>query len=150
LTSRLPLRSIAAGRGGAPSVAAPVPPAAALEQVLTVADQVLATPPAAGPARAPTPGDVLVLSGGGMFGAAQAGMLAALCEQTQWCREVIVGVSAGALNGTWLAHDFSAAHAAGLVEIWRGFTGRGVFPARAVSQVFNVIACRDAVQDGAA
>lgn len=151
LTSRLPRRShrrdgaeaAAHGSGGVPS-------ANQIASVLPVADQVMADPSPPGPQPPSTPGDVLVLSGGGMFGAAQAGMLAALCEMTDWRPEAIVGVSAGALNGTWAAHDFTAGHLQGLVEIWEGFTGRGIFPARTVSQVLNVITRRDAVQDGAA
>lgn len=129
-----------------------MPTAEQFDDVMGTVDRVIA---ASGPtphaAQHPgTPGDVLVLSGGGLYGAAQAGMLAALCENTTWRPAAIVGVSAGALNGSWMAHDFTAGHAEHLVELWSGFTGRGAFPARTVSQLLKVIARRDAIQDGAA
>ena len=51
--------------------------------------------------------EVLVLSGGGVLGAAQSGMLEVL-HATGWRPDVIVGVSAGALNGAVIANDSSS------------------------------------------
>ena len=55
-----------------------------------------------------------VLAGGGNLGAVQAGMLA----------ELIVGVSAGALNGAFLAVDTSLAMVERINELWRRVTTR--------------------------
>jgi NTE family protein len=97
----------------------------------------------------PIEGDVLVLSGGGLHGAVQAGMLRALAR-TDWRPSLIVGVSAGALNGTYLGHHFTAERADALAEVWRGFDARGPFPARTVSQLWKILSRSHAVQDGAA
>ncbi|NLA35825.1 MAG: hypothetical protein GX868_09060 [Actinobacteria bacterium] len=98
---------------------------------------------------APEPTNVLVLSGGGIYGAAQAGMLRALIEGSSWRPDVIVGTSAGALNGSWVASEFSSDAAHRLSEIWCRFDSGGVFPQRGFAQLLNVIRRRPSVQDGA-
>ena len=80
---------------------------------------------------------VLVLSGGGVLGAAQAGMLEAL-EATGWRPDVIVGVSAGALNGTAVAADFSATAVVELQRMWKSQPTRGPFPTRTAGQLWRV------------
>ena len=72
----------------------------------------------------------LVLSGGGNFGAMQAG---ALCEliQADIEFELVVGTSAGGLNAIQIAADPTAAGAARLVELWRA-AGRTLWGGRSV------------------
>jgi NTE family protein len=65
-----------------------------------------------------------VLSGGSSLGAVQAGMTLAL-EQADIRPDLIVGTSAGALNGSWLA---SGRDASGLIELWHGLERRSLFP----------------------
>lgn len=102
---------------------------------------------AAGRGEPPTPAhrDVLVLSGGGLFGAAQVGMLRALAR-TGWSPDVIVGTSAGALNGAWMAAGFDHARVNELENIWLGLRERGVFPDGHAAQVWRVLARRAGVQ----
>jgi len=61
---------------------------------------------------------VFVLSGGSVRGAAQAGMIRVLLEHGIVPDEV-VGVSAGALNGTFLAADPTVEQARHLENVWR-------------------------------
>ena len=100
------------------------------------------------PAVASTPGDVLVLSAGGLRGAVQAGMLAAVAESS-WRPSAIVGVSAGALNGVFTAARFDVESARRLCDIWTELPERGVFPARTASKVLKLVTRAQAVQDGA-
>jgi NTE family protein len=93
----------------------------------------------------PTSKNVLVLSGGGVYGAAQAGMLKALVA-SGYRPDAIVGVSAGALNGSFIASEYSVARAIELVDIWCSVDRKAVFPSGALSQVVHLIAGRDAVQ----
>jgi NTE family protein len=65
----------------------------------------------------------LVLAGGGSLGAVQAGMLLELLE-TGIRPDLIVGVSAGALNGAFLAFDPSVSMAERIAELWRRITTR--------------------------
>lgn len=88
---------------------------------------------------------VLVCSGGGVYGAAQAGMLAELAA-AGFKPDAIVGVSAGALNGTFMAAGFTVQRAQELVDIWEGLDRRDVFPARPAVQLLHVIAGHGAVQ----
>lgn len=59
-----------------------------------------------------------VLSGGGSLGAVQVGMLEALAEAGVR-PDLIVGTSAGALNGAWIASRPGAAGADTLRSLWR-------------------------------
>ena len=69
-----------------------------------------------------------VLSGGASLGAVQAGMLRALYERGVR-PDVIVGTSAGAFNGAFVAsRPQSIATADELAEIWRGLRHGQVFP----------------------
>ncbi|MFI5296548.1 MAG: patatin-like phospholipase family protein [Polyangiales bacterium] len=71
----------------------------------------------------------LVLSGGGTFGAFQAGALCALTEAgLDW--DLIVGTSAGALNGAFMAQapvEKQRLRAYELLQFWRSFTSNQVY-----------------------
>lgn len=70
---------------------------------------------------------VFVLSGGGNLGAAQVGMLRALLENDIY-PDMILGCSAGAINGAALAVKPTAEGVAQLAEIWCGLDGRHLMP----------------------
>lgn len=84
-------------------------------------------------------------SGGGVYGAAQAGMLAELTE-AGFRPDAVVGVSAGALNGTFMATGFGSERAEELVAIWASLGKRSVFPARGVTQLVNIVSGKEALQ----
>lgn len=69
-------------------------------------------------------GTAYVLAGGGSLGAAQVGMLAELCSAGE-APDLIVGVSAGAINAAFFARDPSAATAERMAALWCGMTTRG-------------------------
>lgn len=64
-----------------------------------------------------------VLAGGGSLGAVQAGMLVELMAANV-CPDLIVGVSAGALNGAFFAFDPSVAMVERIADLWRRVTTR--------------------------
>jgi NTE family protein len=64
-----------------------------------------------------------VLAGGGSLGAAQVGMLEALLAAGER-PDLIVGVSAGAINAAFLAADPCAATVERMARLWRAFTTR--------------------------
>jgi len=64
-----------------------------------------------------------VLAGGGSLGAVQAGMLVELVSSGVK-PDLIVGVSAGALNGAFLAYDPSVSTVERIAELWRRVTTR--------------------------
>jgi NTE family protein len=68
-----------------------------------------------------------VLAGGGSLGAVEVGMLRALAA-AGLRPDLIVGASAGAINGTHFAADPSPAGVARLEAVWRGITRRDVMP----------------------
>jgi len=70
---------------------------------------------------------VAVLGGGGARGACQVGMLRAMLE-TGIAPDVVLGVSAGALNGAMLAQYPGFEGVERLEEIWRGRDFARVFP----------------------
>lgn len=67
-----------------------------------------------------------VLTGGGNRGAIQAGALLALFERG-FRPDVIVGVSVGAINGSFLAFDPTEGGARRLVEVWRSLETSTLF-----------------------
>jgi len=87
---------------------------------------------------------VLVCSGGGVYGAAQAGMILELAE-AGFVPDVIVGVSAGAMNAVYMSAGFTPERARELADIWSSLHSRTVFPARAIAQAWNVVKRRDGV-----
>jgi NTE family protein len=64
-----------------------------------------------------------VLAGGGSLGAVQAGMLLELIA-AKVHPDLIIGVSAGALNGAFLAYDPSPSTAELIAELWRRISTR--------------------------
>lgn len=91
----------------------------------------------------PVNGPALVLSGGGVLGALQAGFLRALFR-TGFRPSMIVGTSAGAINGAFLAFRPDAAGADELVEIWRSLRERQLFmfsPMRIAFQLLSGQLC---------
>lgn len=64
-----------------------------------------------------------VLAGGGSLGAVQAGMLQELIA-AGLKPDLVVGVSAGSINGAFLAYDPSAEMAERIAELWRRVTTR--------------------------
>jgi NTE family protein len=69
-------------------------------------------------------GTAFVLTGGGSLGAAQAGMLTALSAaglRPDW----MVGVSAGAINAAFFAHDPGTGTAERMTRLWASLTTRG-------------------------
>lgn len=88
---------------------------------------------------------VLVLSGGGLHGALQAGMLAELVE-TGWRPDVVVGVSVGALNGVWVASNWDTSGAEELVRLWDNMKSRPVFHSNRWTQLRNVLRGRSSLQ----
>jgi NTE family protein len=68
-----------------------------------------------------------VLAGGGSLGAVEVGMLRALAG-VGVRPDLIVGASAGAINGAHFAGDPSPAGVARLEQVWRNITRRDVMP----------------------
>lgn len=66
---------------------------------------------------APARRRAFVLAGGGSLGAVQAGMLRELIESGV-TPDLIVGVSAGAINGAFLAHDPTLATVEHMLQVW--------------------------------
>jgi NTE family protein len=84
-----------------------------------------------------------VLSGGASLGAIQAGMLRALYERGI-PPELIVGASAGAVNGAYIASRPATVQTAeSLAEIWRSLRARQVFPPSPATAVSALMGRRD-------
>ncbi|MEX2159695.1 MAG: patatin-like phospholipase family protein [Dehalococcoidia bacterium] len=85
----------------------------------------------------------LVLSGGGALGALQAGFLHALFR-TSYRPSMIIGTSAGALNGAFLSFFPDADGTEKLAEIWKSLRNKRLFlfnPARVAYQVVSRQLC---------
>ncbi len=84
-----------------------------------------------------------VLSGGASLGAIQVGMLRALYERGI-SPDLIVGTSAGALNGAYIASRAQTVETAdALGEIWRGLRRGQVFPLNPVTGLLGFLGTRD-------
>jgi NTE family protein len=79
-----------------------------------------------------------VLSGGGNQGVSQVGMLRALLER-DIVPDVVVGTSAGALNGAAIATTPTLEKVDELERVWCGLTGDAVFPGSTLQRVWNVL-----------
>jgi NTE family protein len=88
--------------------------------------------------RAPGTPTAFVLSGGGNQGVAQVGMLRALLE-LDIRPDVIVGTSAGALNGAALAHDPSPDGVEHLASVWRNLRGEDIFPGGRLARAWHAM-----------
>lgn len=84
------------------------------------------------------PVTAFVLSGGGNQGVAQVGMLRALLERGI-IPDVVVGTSAGALNGAAIATSPTLEKVEQLEAVWRGLRGEDVFPGGLFSRAWNVL-----------
>jgi NTE family protein len=84
-----------------------------------------------------------VLSGGASLGAIQAGMLKALYERGI-APELIVGTSAGAVNGAFIAsRPPTLATAEELADVWRSLRTFEVFPPNPVTATLALLGRRD-------
>ncbi len=82
-----------------------------------------------------------VMAGGGSLGAVEVGMLRALLEAGER-PDLIVGASAGAINGAFFAYDPTLAGIDRLGAIWCGLRRRDVFPF-SLSTLLGVLTGRD-------
>lgn len=84
-----------------------------------------------------------VLSGGASLGAIQVGMLRALYDRVI-VPDLIVGTSAGALNGAFIAsRPQTVATADALGEVWRGLRRGQVFPLNPLTGLLGFLGSRD-------
>ena len=84
-----------------------------------------------------------VLSGGASLGAVQVGMLEALYERGI-APDLIVGTSAGALNGAFIASRPQTVETAlELGELWRGLRRGRVFPVDPLAGLLGFLGARD-------
>jgi predicted acylesterase/phospholipase RssA len=94
-------------------------------------------------ARKEQPKVAFVLSGGASLGAIQVGMLRALYER-DIRPALIVGTSAGALNGAYIASRPQASRTAeNLALIWRELRRGQVFPVRPLTGLLGFLGARD-------
>jgi NTE family protein len=92
-------------------------------------------PRAPGPAR---PRTAFVLSGGGNQGVGQVGMLRALIERGI-VPDVVIGTSAGALNGAAVAYAPNLTGVAQLAAVWEQLQTDHVFPGGRIHRAWNVV-----------
>ena len=84
------------------------------------------------------PRTAFVLSGGGNQGVAQVGMLRAVLERGI-IPDVVVGTSAGALNGAAVAYSPNLTGVAQLDAVWTALTATDVFPGCKFQRAWNVV-----------
>jgi len=99
---------------------------------------VVSRAPVAGGRAGARPRTAFVLSGGGNQGVAQVGMLRALVERGI-LPDVVIGTSAGALNGAALCYAPNLTGIAKLANTWIGLTTAKVFPGGKISRAWNVV-----------
>ena len=90
-----------------------------------------------------------VLSGGGNRGALQAGALQALFAHGIQ-PDLIVGTSAGALNGAYIALFPSLEGANRLADIWRNVRRKDVFPGNLLTMAWRFVTGKDSLFDNKA
>ena len=89
------------------------------------------------------PNVAFVLSGGASLDAIQVGMLHALYERGI-VPDLIVGTSAGAMNGAFIAsRPQTAATAAALADVWRDLRRGQVFPLNPLTGLLGSLGARD-------
>jgi NTE family protein len=84
------------------------------------------------------PVTAFVLGGGGNLGAVQVGMVRALLEQGI-TPDLILGCSAGALNGAAIAGDPTVDGADHLAKVWSSLHGTDVFPPSGLTSVVALL-----------
>jgi NTE family protein len=88
------------------------------------------------------PRTAFVLSGGGNLAVSQVGMLRALIERGI-LPDVVVGTSAGALNGAVIATDPTVDGVERLVDVWCSLRRDEVFPGGKLARAWNVLSRDD-------
>jgi NTE family protein len=86
----------------------------------------------------PRPRTAFVLSGGGNQGVSQVGMLRALLERGI-VPDVVIGTSAGALNGAAVAYAPNLTGVAQLAVVWEQLQADHVFPGGRIHRAWNVV-----------
>jgi NTE family protein len=98
--------------------------------------------PAGGRPRAPRPPEAprtaFVLSGGGNQGVSQVGMLRALLER-DIVPDVVIGTSAGALNGAGICYAPNLTGVAQLAAVWEQLRSDHVFPGGKIHRAWNIV-----------
>jgi len=84
------------------------------------------------------PRTAFVLSGGGNQGVSQVGMLRALLERGI-VPDVVIGTSAGALNGAAVAYAPNLTGIAQLASVWEQLQSDHVFPGGRIHRAWNVV-----------
>ncbi len=92
------------------------------------------------------PTTAFVLGGAGNMGAVQLGMLRALLER-QVVPDLVVGCSAGALNGGAIASAPSLATLARLETLWTDLSRHDVWPTRTLASAVQLLRRQPAVND---
>jgi NTE family protein len=87
-----------------------------------------------------------VLAGGGSLGAVQVGMLAALTEAGVQ-PDIVVGASAGAINGLYFAADPTRGGMQRLGAVWRTVTKRAVYPWSVIGALLALFGYRYSLLD---
>ncbi len=90
-----------------------------------------------------------VLSGGGAWGAMQAGALRSLLEHNI-LPDTLIGCSVGALNAAHLAREVSLAQLDSVAQIWRQVSKRIVYPGGRMSILWRVATGQDSLHDNRA
>jgi NTE family protein len=86
----------------------------------------------------PRPRTAFVLSGGGNQGVSQVGMLRALLEHGI-LPDVVIGTSAGALNGAAVAYAPNLTGVAQLAAVWEQLQADHVFPGGRIHRAWNIV-----------
>jgi len=94
------------------------------------------------PLESTRPRTALVLSGGGNHGVAQVGMIHALLER-DIVPDVIIGTSAGALNGAALAYDPTLSGVERLGSVWRALRAEHIFPGNKLGRAWSLLSGGD-------
>ena len=84
------------------------------------------------------PRTAFVLSGGGNQGVSQVGMLRALIER-DIVPDVVIGTSAGALNGAAVAYAPNLTGVARLAAVWESLTSAEIFPGGRLQRAWNIV-----------
>jgi NTE family protein len=84
------------------------------------------------------PRTAFVLSGGGNQGVSQVGMLRALLERGI-VPDVVIGTSAGALNGAAVAYAPNLTGVAQLAAVWEQLRAEHVFPGGRIHRAWNIV-----------
>jgi len=95
---------------------------------------------------AAAPRTAFVLAGGGSLGAVEVGMLEALVAAGVQA-DLVVGSSAGAVNGAFFAGRPDAAGIRALRAVWEGLRARDVFPFSPLGSLLGVLSLRDHIVD---